>query len=189
MLERIVGRDITKPISQKEFHDVHYLRQMLYCTFKSLHQAQRKLAFHHADLRLANIMELVPEKHTSNPGTPRGSDTPKSGRMQDASHHDSQNFGAGLHANELASVNLHDVVGPQPAESQQDGVRPTDQQAAPAHLQLQDSVLRHRSSSVYDASDMQAGNFKVNQFLIAAILTIGLCIYPMRTLYTSDMHA
>lgn len=86
ILERIVGRDVTNPIGAKGFHDVHYLRQMLFCVFKSLHQAQRKLAFHHADLRLANIMELMPAKDTMSDQIPAGATG--SARIQDTSSHD-----------------------------------------------------------------------------------------------------
>jgi len=63
ILERIVGRDVSKPISSKRFHDIHYLRQMLFCVFSALHQAQKKLAFHHADLRLPNIRKSF-QMHT-----------------------------------------------------------------------------------------------------------------------------
>ena len=86
ILERIVGRDVTNPIGEKGFHDVHYLRQMLFCVFKSLHQAQRKLAFHHADLRLANIMELMPQKDNMSEGFTAAATS--SGRIQDTSSHD-----------------------------------------------------------------------------------------------------
>ena len=60
ILERIHGRNTDKRIGQPSFHDITYVRQLLFSTFKSLHMAQRQLAFHHADLRLANIMEVDP---------------------------------------------------------------------------------------------------------------------------------
>ena len=60
ILERIHGRNSDKRIGQPSFHDITYVRQLLFSTFKSLHMAQRQLAFHHADLRLANIMEVDP---------------------------------------------------------------------------------------------------------------------------------
>lgn len=60
ILERIHGRNSDKRIGQPTFHDITYVRQLLFSTFKSLHMAQRQLAFHHADLRLANIMEVDP---------------------------------------------------------------------------------------------------------------------------------
>ncbi len=167
-LERIVGRDITKPISAKDFHDVHYLRQMLYCTFKSLHQAQRKLAFHHADLRLANIMELMPDDHKgSNPGTLKSTGTPRSGRMQDASHHDTQHVSGVLHPDDLTAVNLQELGSQPQAASPSGNVHPTDMQTANA--QTDDAVLRHHGDSptAYtaddDSSGLRAGNFKVSQ--------------------------
>ncbi|KAL3148346.1 hypothetical protein ABBQ38_013803 [Trebouxia sp. C0009 RCD-2024] len=60
VLERIHGRNSDRRIGQPCFHDITYVRQLLFSTFKSLHMAQRQLAFHHADLRLANIMEVDP---------------------------------------------------------------------------------------------------------------------------------
>ena len=60
ILERIHGRNSDKRIGLPTFHDITYVRQLLFSTFKSLHMAQRQLAFHHADLRLANIMEVDP---------------------------------------------------------------------------------------------------------------------------------
>ena len=83
ILERIVGRDVSKPISSKAFHDVHYLRQMLFCVFSSLHQAQRKLAFHHADLRLPNIMEVIPEAQHDKISC---NDSSNDGTIQDAQY-------------------------------------------------------------------------------------------------------
>ena len=81
-----MGRDVTNPIGAKGFHDVHYLRQMLFCVFKSLHHAQRKLAFHHADLRLANIMELMPPKDDLSQVSAAAATG--SARIQDTSSHD-----------------------------------------------------------------------------------------------------
>ncbi|DBA73916.1 hypothetical protein WJX79_008469 [Trebouxia sp. C0005] len=62
ILERIHGQNSDKRIGKATFHDITYVRQLLFSTFKALHAAQRQLAFHHADLRLANIMELDPSK-------------------------------------------------------------------------------------------------------------------------------
>ena len=87
ILERIVGRDVSKPISSKQFHDIHYLRQMLFCVFSALHQAQKKLAFHHADLRLPNIMEVVPDAHTIAAST---ADPPRAGTIQEAAHFEAE---------------------------------------------------------------------------------------------------
>ena len=58
VLERIHGANSDKRVGNPAFHDITYIRQLLFSVFKSLHAAQRQLAFHHADLRLANIMEV-----------------------------------------------------------------------------------------------------------------------------------
>ncbi|KAL0030818.1 hypothetical protein WJX77_007974 [Trebouxia sp. C0004] len=89
ILERIVGRDVSKPISSKKFHDIHYLRQMLFCVFSGLHQAQKKLAFHHADLRLPNIMEVVPDAHTIAAST---TDPPRAGNIQEAAQFEAEHI-------------------------------------------------------------------------------------------------
>ena len=186
ILERIVGRDVTRPIGAKEFHDVHYLRQMLYCVFKNLHQSQRKLAFHHADLRLANIMELLPEKKgSSNASTPKASATPKSFRVQDASHHDTQFVSGVLPPEQLSAVDLQGVNGQQQPfqqqqlqqqqfqqqhlpqqqlqEQQQAGfAQPSEMQTTVAEEQANDSVLMHHSSSRHKlAGDGATERFKV----------------------------
>lgn len=88
ILERIVGHDVTKPVSEAAFCDVHYLQHMLHSVFTALHQAQRKLAFHHADLRLANIMEALPSAFEDN--APCSSMTPRAGTIQAAALFDSQ---------------------------------------------------------------------------------------------------
>lgn len=59
ILERIHGANSDKRVGNPAFHDITYIRQLLFSVFKSLHAAQRQLAFHHADLRLANIMEMI----------------------------------------------------------------------------------------------------------------------------------
>ena len=73
ILQRIHGRNSDKRIGQPSFHDITYVRQLLFSTFKSLHMAQRQLAFHHADLRLANIMEV--DSSTLPPSTVGGPHT------------------------------------------------------------------------------------------------------------------
>lgn len=167
-LERIVGRDVTKPVSAKGFHDVHYLRQMLYCVFKSLHQAQRKLAFHHADLRLANIMELMPDMQKgSTPSTPSGTGTPRSGRMQDASHHDSQHVLGVLHPDDLSAVNLREVARQPQAASPSGDQYPSSLQESSVQAKAQDPVLAHNAASMATmeaegTGDLQDGNFKVS---------------------------
>ena len=175
-----MGRDITKPISALGFHDVHYLRQMLYCVFKSLHQAQRKLAFHHADLRLANIMELMPDDHkggslVSSTATFAPS---RSGRLQDASHHDSQHH-LGVHPDDLAAVNLRETATQQPAASPSGDQQSYGLQSASVQTQTQDPVMRHDSPSMATVEaegigDLQDGNFKVTstQFSHVSVLYI-----------------
>ena len=74
VLERIHGRNSDKRIGLPSFHDITYVRQLLFSTFKSLHMAQRQLAFHHADLRLANIMEVDPS--ITPPSTAGGNHSP-----------------------------------------------------------------------------------------------------------------
>lgn len=88
ILERVVGYDVSKPVSKATFCDVHYLQQMLHSVFTALHRAQRQLAFHHADLRLANIMEAVPSAYGDQ--TPDISMTPRTGTLQAAALFDSQ---------------------------------------------------------------------------------------------------
>lgn len=184
-LERIVGRDITKPISALGFHDVHYLRQMLYCVFKSLHQAQRKLAFHHADLRLANIMELMPDDHkggslASSTATVAPS---RSGRLQDASHHDSQHH-LGVHPDDLAAVNLRETATQQPAASPSGDQHSYGLQNASVQTQTQDPVMGHDSPSMATVEaegigDLQDGNFKVTStHSLLAFLHMQPCYRP-----------
>ena len=168
ILERIVGRDITKPIGKTQFHDVHYLRQMLFCTFKSLHQAQRKLAFHHADLRLANIMELMPEpersSHSKQSGL-TGTTTPKSGRMQDAAVSDMHYETGILHPSDVGATNLQEAVR---ANQQYSAGQPNLQEDEA--VQNQDPVLQH-TADAHDLAGYESGgkqlNFKARQSHIA----------------------
>ena len=166
ILERIVGRDITKPIGKHEFHDVHYLRQMLYCTFKSLHQAQRKLAFHHADLRLANIMELLPETEQSHGGTPPSNPTtPRSGKVQDASQHDTHYVSGRLHPSEIGTVDLEQATRSSQQHPMSAG--PPDLQADSA-TQTPNTVLQQNPFNMHDFADNNSGhkaaNFKVGLY-------------------------
>lgn len=164
ILERIVGRDITKPIGKTQFHDVHYLRQMLFCTFKSLHQAQRKLAFHHADLRLANIMELLPEPersiHSKQSGLTRTT-TPKSGRMQDAAVSDMHYESGVLHPSDVGALNLQEASR---ANHQYSAAQPDLREDAAVHTQ--DPVLQH-SVDAHDLAGYESRrkqlNFKASQ--------------------------
>ena len=84
-MERISGRDAAKPIGNREFRNIHYLRRILFCVFNALHDAQKQLAFHHADLRLPNIMEVNPDVGLSLAVMP---DSPIIGSHQDASQLD-----------------------------------------------------------------------------------------------------
>ena len=119
ILERIVGRDVSKPISSKQFHDIHYLRQMLFCVFSALHQAQKKLAFHHADLRLPNIMEVVPDAHTVAAST---TDPPRAGTIQEAAQFESEHIPttSGLTGNLSSATPIHARM--QPLAGTQSGV-------------------------------------------------------------------
>ena len=85
-----MGHDVTKPVSKATFCDVHYLQQMLHSVFTALQRAQRQLAFHHADLRLANIMEALPSAFGDN--APQISMTPRIGTIQAAALFDSQHI-------------------------------------------------------------------------------------------------
>lgn len=134
ILERIVGRDVTNPVGEKTFHDVHYLRQMLFCVFKSLHQAQRKLAFHHADLRLANIMELMPTKESM------GDETPKiatnSDRLQDTSSHDASYTSPGVNPSaQTGALSLNEAASQPYLNAHQ--LAPGPHQTAPVQQQHQ----------------------------------------------------
>ena len=167
ILERIVGRDITKPINAKEFHDVHYLRQMLFCVFKSLHKAQRKLAFHHADLRLANIMELMPDDSVKGgkTGATSTASIPRSGSLQAASHHDTQHVAQALDPDQLTAVGLPGAGGEQHAAATSANVYQSDTQAT--STETSDHVFEHQASHPHgsidhNTSDLQAGNFKVS---------------------------
>lgn len=160
ILERIVGRDITKPIGKTDFHDVHYLRQMLFCTFKAMHQAQRKLAFHHADLRLANIMELLPETDRSHGHTDAPTRTPpsRSGKLQDASVHDMQHASGVLSAADSRATNIQEAATsnqPHPLSAGQ-----SDLLEAPANAS-QDPVLQH-SVEAHDLAGYTSGEKQLN---------------------------
>jgi len=119
ILERIVGRDVSKPISSKRFHDIHYLRQMLFCVFSALHQAQKKLAFHHADLRLPNIMEVIPDAHTIAAST---TDPPRAGTIQEAAQFEAEHIpvASGLTGNLSLATPSDDRM--QPLAGTQSGV-------------------------------------------------------------------
>ncbi|KAL3151979.1 hypothetical protein ABBQ32_001101 [Trebouxia sp. C0010 RCD-2024] len=193
ILERIVGRDITKPIGKTDFHDVHYLRQMLFCTFKAMHQAQRKLAFHHADLRLANIMELLPETDRSHGHTDAPTRTPpsRSGKLQDASVHDMQHASGVLSAADSRATNIQEAATsnqPHPLSAGQ-----SDLLEAPANAS-QDPVLQH-SVEAHDLAGYTSGekqlNFKIIDFGLAdfrEVFGAGYVTGGKRTLIHNEPH-
>lgn len=165
ILERIVGRDITKPIGNTDFHDVHYLRQMLFCTFKSLHQAQRKLAFHHADLRLANIMELLPETDRSHghTDTPMSLPPSRSGKLQDASAQDMHYASGVLPPSDIRATNIQEAATANqqyPLSGRQPDLSEESANAS------QDPVLQH-SVDAHDLAGSRSGekqlDFKASQ--------------------------
>lgn len=61
MMEKIQGWSVASRISDPSFHNIHYIREMLYQVFSALDRAQRVLGFNHADLGLNNVMEHYPE--------------------------------------------------------------------------------------------------------------------------------
>lgn len=57
-MEKLQGWEVHKRLLQPDFHNIHYVREMLFQVFSALDTAQRKLGFHHADLGMRNIMEM-----------------------------------------------------------------------------------------------------------------------------------
>ena len=68
ILERLDGKDTAKLIEKPSFHDIHYVREMLFSVFCALDVSQKQLGFHHSDLRLANIMDIGPESPNAGAG-------------------------------------------------------------------------------------------------------------------------
>jgi hypothetical protein len=62
------GWEVYKRIDTPEFHNVHYLKEMLFQVFSALDRAQRKLGFSHADLGMRNVMEHFPQTWEEIPG-------------------------------------------------------------------------------------------------------------------------
>ncbi|EFN56120.1 expressed protein [Chlorella variabilis] len=60
IMEKLNGWEVYKRIDVPEFHNIHYVREMLFQVFSALDRAQRKLGFHHADLGMRNVMEHYP---------------------------------------------------------------------------------------------------------------------------------
>ena len=61
IMERLTGWTINKRIMDPAFHNIHYVREMLFQVFSALDRAQRAVGFHHADLGLRNVMECYPK--------------------------------------------------------------------------------------------------------------------------------
>ncbi len=167
ILERIIGRDVAKPISSVEFNNVHYLRQMLYCVFKALHKAQRKLAFHHADLRLPNIMELFPSANNDHQPSVN---TPRSGTIQSASLYDSQHVSGVLdHLSGSAAFAL-DEIRSQPSSNLNAEVS-TAAPRAISHTQnsriLAGASPYMRDLAGLETSELRAAHFKIIDFGLA----------------------
>ncbi|KAK9843419.1 hypothetical protein WJX81_001420 [Elliptochloris bilobata] len=59
LLERLDGRSPAKVVGAKDFHDIGYLRDLLFNIFTALDVGQRRMGFHHADLRIDNVMEVT----------------------------------------------------------------------------------------------------------------------------------
>ncbi|KAL4448591.1 hypothetical protein ABPG75_005810 [Micractinium tetrahymenae] len=60
IMEKLNGWELYKRIDTPEFHNIHYVREMLFQVLSALDRAQRKLGFHHADLGMRNVMEHYP---------------------------------------------------------------------------------------------------------------------------------
>ncbi|KAL4423056.1 hypothetical protein ABPG77_005861 [Micractinium sp. CCAP 211/92] len=60
IMEKLNGWEVYKRIDTREFHNIHYVREMLFQVLSALDRAQRKLGFDHADLGMRNIMEHYP---------------------------------------------------------------------------------------------------------------------------------
>ncbi|GAB4817323.1 hypothetical protein N2152v2_004369 [Parachlorella kessleri] len=65
ILEKINGWESFKRLEADSFHNIHYVREMLFqaslgVAFSALDRAQRRMGFHHADLGLRNVMEHYP---------------------------------------------------------------------------------------------------------------------------------
>ena len=60
MMEKIQGYSVASRVTDPTFHNIHYVREMLYQVFSALDTAQRRTGFCHADLGLNNVMEHYP---------------------------------------------------------------------------------------------------------------------------------
>lgn len=60
MMEKIQGYSVASRVTDPTFHNIHYIREMLFQVFSALDTAQRRTGFCHADLGLNNVMEHYP---------------------------------------------------------------------------------------------------------------------------------
>ncbi|KAI7840831.1 hypothetical protein COHA_005477 [Chlorella ohadii] len=60
LMGELHGWEVYKRVQAPEFHNIHYVREMLFQVFSALDRAQRKLGFNHADLGMRNVMEHYP---------------------------------------------------------------------------------------------------------------------------------
>lgn len=70
ILEKLNGWEVYKRIDTEGFHNIAYVREMLFQVFSALDRAQRKLGFYHADLGMRNIMEHYPRLWDSESSSP-----------------------------------------------------------------------------------------------------------------------
>lgn len=61
ILEKLNGWEVYKRVEVPEFHNIHYVKEMLKQVFTSLDRAERETGFFHADMGMRNIMEHYPE--------------------------------------------------------------------------------------------------------------------------------
>ncbi len=61
ILEQINGYPVRKRLQDPTFHNIKYVREMLFQLLTALDRGQRLLGFTHADMGLGNIMEHYPE--------------------------------------------------------------------------------------------------------------------------------
>ena len=61
ILEQINGFPVRKRLADPSFHNIHYVREMLWQLLTALDKGQRTLGFIHADMGLGNVMEHYPE--------------------------------------------------------------------------------------------------------------------------------
>ncbi|KAL4526906.1 hypothetical protein Ndes2526A_g01330 [Nannochloris sp. 'desiccata'] len=61
VLEKLNGWEVYKRIDMHEFHNIHYVREMLRQVFNALDRAERECGLFHADLGMRNVMEHYPQ--------------------------------------------------------------------------------------------------------------------------------